>query len=156
LGVTVKLNEIFPGFGLQELAPPQQQESEIEAFNPKESKLEEDTIAVFPIAPTQPVRVFNENEMNAILSQHLTPIISVVAPVDVSRLNLEAMASNSLVDFDRVGIFKNSSPATSFKVVSATENQLLYWYFSPQLAIDWQSEQYSSKFKVRLEGEMPR
>ncbi len=143
LGVTVKINEIFPGFGLQELAPPQQQESQIEVFNPKESEFEEDTAAV-PIAPTNTVRVFDEDEINAILNQYLSPIVSVVVPVDISRLNLEAMASIYLLDLNRVSIAKNYS-TPSFVVISATESQLLNWYFSPQLAIDSQPEQYSSK-----------
>jgi hypothetical protein len=143
LGVTVKINEIFPGFGLQELAPPQHQESQVEAFDPKESEFEEDTKEI-SIVPAKKVLVFNEDEINAILSQHLSPIV-VVVPVDVSRLNLEAMASIALLDLNNVSIAEKSSFAPSFTFISVTDSQLLNWYFSPQLAIDSQPEKRDSR-----------
>lgn len=146
-GVTVKVNELFAGFGLQDIAPPQQQESSIEAFNPSQTDFADEMVAAFPIQ--QPSQFLDESALNQLLSQYLSPPMSQEPPpLDLSRLNPETMRE-TLSDRDRLQLSEKPIPALPFQSTSLGQNELLNWYLSPQLAI---SDTFSSTVR---QGELP-
>jgi hypothetical protein len=107
-GVTVKLNEIFPGFGLQKLAPPQQQETQILALSEEEIEFsddDDDILAAFAIAQTGDVitLMMGEEELKNFLAQtFLSPIEDENQPVDLSKLDRAASLSALSLDGDRL------------------------------------------------------